>query len=340
MFEYYYSLLPETGKKMYRAMVQAALRGETEATVQPCLADSDLLSSMLNAVRKDHPELYLVKYDSLRSTVYEYEKKLILHIGYIAGEARRRQIAAQIDKQIDGVVALGKKAGLKTTFDVCCWAHDWLVKNVRYNDAAMGDSDGHPDAYSVIGVFRDKLAVCAGISSAFKLLCDRLGAKALVVSGTSTLKDIRYSGPHGWNMVCVDGVYSHVDVTWDMCESVASQFTRYDYFCLPDECMRSDHAFDRTYPRCATKEMSFFRKRSRWFTNEKELASYLESELRGGAKVLYFRADSGRLTGDAFIDKINDQVRQAIRASANRAFSYVMIHNKEQNCFFFKIDRK
>lgn len=55
-----------------------------------------------------------------------------------------------------------------------------------------------------------KMTVCAGYSTAFKLLCDQYGILGVYVSGTGGGEN------HGWNYVQRDdGKWYVVDVTWD-----------------------------------------------------------------------------------------------------------------------------
>ncbi|HOZ88880.1 MAG TPA: hypothetical protein PK737_01415, partial [Bacilli bacterium] len=57
--------------------------------------------------------------------------------------------------------------------------------------------------------------ICAGYSSVFKELCDRVGIKADYIRGKATFDPLRQApGPHAWNVVITDNGVIPVDVTW------------------------------------------------------------------------------------------------------------------------------
>ncbi len=104
--------------------------------------------------------------------------------------------------------------------------HDWLVRNVSYDNEASASFDrtGSKDSYckesgrdpwSAYGALVDHRAVCQGYALAFGTVLDRLGIRNIYC----------YSVPasHVWNYVEVvpgevdggDAAWFHVDVTWD-----------------------------------------------------------------------------------------------------------------------------
>ena len=79
--------------------------------------------------------------------------------------------------------------------------HDWLVRHVAY------DQDDMRASHTAYGLFANATAVCEGYSQAFMLAMERLGVPCVIVRS----EDME----HQWNMVCIDGTWYHVDVTWD-----------------------------------------------------------------------------------------------------------------------------
>ena len=79
--------------------------------------------------------------------------------------------------------------------------HDWLVRHVAY------DQDDSRASHTAYGLFANATAVCEGYSQAFMLAMERLGVPCVIVRS----EDME----HQWNMVCIDGTWYHVDVTWD-----------------------------------------------------------------------------------------------------------------------------
>jgi len=64
-----------------------------------------------------------------------------------------------------------------------------------------------PYAHEMLGALVFRSSVCEGYAMAYSYLLDQVGIRNYYVS--STLLN------HGWNMVYIDGVPYHVDVTWD-----------------------------------------------------------------------------------------------------------------------------
>ena len=104
--------------------------------------------------------------------------------------------------------------------------HDWLVRHVTY------DQDDSRASHTAYGLFANATAVCEGYSQAFMLAMERLGVPCVIVRS----EDME----HQWNMVCIDGTWYHVDVTWD--DPTPDQGTQGDvsrkHFLRSDESMR------------------------------------------------------------------------------------------------------
>ena len=78
--------------------------------------------------------------------------------------------------------------------------HDWLCKNVLYG----GSTD---ERYNAYGAIVNRRAVCQGYSAAM--------ISALRVLGIDACYAMHEEANHAWNIVSVDGLWYHVDATWD-----------------------------------------------------------------------------------------------------------------------------
>lgn len=89
--------------------------------------------------------------------------------------------------------------------------HDYLVRNCVYTESSDDEEDEYlASAYSVLIEGRGQ---CQGYSEAFVALCIISNIPARVISGTTDLADELVA--HAWNQVMIDGIWYHVDVTWD-----------------------------------------------------------------------------------------------------------------------------
>ena len=88
-----------------------------------------------------------------------------------------------------------------TDLEKVLYLHDYIVQHVEY---VARSAHGNHTAYDAL--VRGE-AVCDGYSSAFTYLLSQIGIESEIV----------YSDEigHAWNIVCLDGEYYYVDVTWD-----------------------------------------------------------------------------------------------------------------------------
>ncbi|MNO32164.1 hypothetical protein D3C76_221480 [compost metagenome] len=117
--------------------------------------------------------------------------------------------------------------------------HDYVVLNTAY-DYENYVNDTIPEvSYTVYGVLMQHKAVCQGYALTMKILLDLINVENYLITGT-----VNGNG-HEWNIIVLDGVYYHLDATWDDPTHDTPGTVRYDYFLILDEKMAQDHVFDR-----------------------------------------------------------------------------------------------
>lgn len=97
--------------------------------------------------------------------------------------------------------------------------HDYLIDNSQYDDAGT-----YTDGYDLLV---RGTAVCNGYAEAYMDLMNRAGVPTVMV--------ISEEMNHSWNLVCIDGKWYHVDVTWDDPTPNMQGRVNHDYFLLTDE---------------------------------------------------------------------------------------------------------
>ena len=116
--------------------------------------------------------------------------------------------------------------------DAIIAAHDYLVLNTSYDEAAATATTGGPSHYAEGPLLNNK-AVCSGYASAFQLLMTFADVECEYV----------FSDTHAWNLVKLDDEWYHIDVTWD--DPVPDQpgTVIYTHFLMTDEEVSSlaDH---------------------------------------------------------------------------------------------------
>lgn len=148
-------------------------------------------------------------------------------------------------------------------------AHDWIITNTSY-DTTQPISSIPSSSFSPDGVFVNNLAVCQGYALAFEALMDVRNIECKVVYGQAG------GISHAWNVVKLDGLWYHVDSTWDdpLIDGVNSSGTTnltYDYFLMPDSLILQNHTISyvidnnetndkQTAPECSSEKYMFYPK--------------------------------------------------------------------------------
>lgn len=116
--------------------------------------------------------------------------------------------------------------------------HDYIVNHTKYDQSnTTGLSNvGSSSAY---GVLIDGIGICSGYSDAMQLFLEKMNVKNYRIS----------SSTHEWNLVYVEGAWSHLDLTWDdPIMSDGSDALKEDYFLIDTNTLLSkddgEHNFD------------------------------------------------------------------------------------------------
>ena len=126
--------------------------------------------------------------------------------------------------------------GSMSAFEKAKAVHDYLVTYVVY------DGGDQTRCHTADGALVDHRAVCDGYAKAFMLVMQNLGYPCQLVYG--------WAGEyHAWNVVCLDGAWYQMDVTWDdpYVNGVSYGYgdgsnLSYSYFLLNDASMYADHS--------------------------------------------------------------------------------------------------
>ena len=124
--------------------------------------------------------------------------------------------------------------------------HDWITRNARY--------DLTYSRYESRDILIDQDGVCDAHARAYAKLLEAAGLEGRYISGDTP------SGGHAWNLLKVNGIWYHVDTTWDnpvhSTEKVAvdnspefSGMEGYHYFVLGDQEISSNHTWTDTFIR-------------------------------------------------------------------------------------------
>lgn len=111
-----------------------------------------------------------------------------------------------------------------TQWQIALALHDYLIVNSVYDSTLEKNT---PYDLLVNGT-----AVCAGYARAYQDLLLRAGIDCRYV--------ISDEMKHAWNLVCIDGFWYHVDLTWDDPEPNIQGHVSHQYFLLTDAQIKAD----------------------------------------------------------------------------------------------------
>lgn len=140
-----------------------------------------------------------------------------------------------VNKKITEILPTIIKDTDVTTRDQIKVIHDYIVTNVKY-DTTMSQRVNAP----YFALYEGK-TICQGYAMLFyQMVKAQLGEDFPVrlISGDST------SGAHAWNLIQLDGVWYHVDVTWDDPIPDVAGKVRYDYYLVSSDFIKKDHFWE------------------------------------------------------------------------------------------------
>lgn len=114
----------------------------------------------------------------------------------------------EMDAHFNKMDRLAEELKGKDDYETVKNVHDYLIRNFDYDYSTS--MVNHTD----IDGFRDGKMVCSGYGLATYYLLNRVGIRTKIITGSDKPENATESN-HMWNMVCVDGKWYNLDVTWD-----------------------------------------------------------------------------------------------------------------------------
>ncbi len=186
-----------------------ALRAYLDEKLQGCVTEFDvsqynipvsMVDKLIHYIYKDIPEAFHVQgmsysYNPLGGNV------LSLYPTYGLSKTMYDYYLKQC-QDVAAVMTRGLDDARLSDAEKALILHDRLAVYNEYDISCQA-----PYTYEMVGALVNRTSVCEGYSMAYSYLLDQVGIRNYYV--TSELLN------HGWNMVYIDGVPYHVDVTWD-----------------------------------------------------------------------------------------------------------------------------
>ncbi|MDO5135982.1 MAG: transglutaminase domain-containing protein [Eubacteriales bacterium] len=288
--EYYFGLLREDEKRVYREMLGGIRERREEFYLTT--ADGEAVDRIYHALLKDHPELYWVhNRRQIYRTTFSGGDYCLFAPGYAYTEEERGEIDGAMEGACAQVAALIPQGA--DDYEKVQVAYTYLIDHTEYQPSEHDQS--------IAGVFWKKQAVCAGYAGALQYLLEYLGVPCIYVDGSAKDSD----EGHAWNIVTLGGQYYYVDATNgdqpDFLEGEAAllkehKTTIYDYLCpFPWEYeMTYTPSEEFALPECTATEMNFYVRNQGCFDtyDPDSLYEYCTMRLDNGAAVVRFKFSS------------------------------------------------
>lgn len=107
--------------------------------------------------------------------------------------------------------------------------HDYLANHIIYDPNPIGENDFKDISHTAYGALIDGVAVCDGYAEAYKYLLDKVNIENVLIFGESD-EEGNFEGAvnHAWNLIKIDGAYSHYDLTW--ADDDVNNVVMYDFY--------------------------------------------------------------------------------------------------------------
>lgn len=284
---YYFKQLDKEQQKVYHAILTGLQAMETSITVPKM--DGKVLSEIYFLVRMDHPEIFYSV--TFKCRFYPQADSMELIPEYLFPKKQLLQHKTAVEARIAKLARPAEKMSIK---EKEIYIHDFICENVRYDKLKKSYS------HEIIGPLTNGVGVCEGIAKTVKILCDKLGIWCIIaLSDNNPEKGIKYR--HTWNIICMEGKYYHLDVTFD--NSLGHDgVIRYDYFNVSDTwCFRDHEPVLYKIPKCDNSDAFYYKEKKISFTKYEDVAKRAEQACKKG-KVFLFHWRGGYMTREVLGD--------------------------------------
>lgn len=305
---YYYSILSEQDKKIYRAIYDGIKNYRPYVEVPGISLSNVNVGFVYHCVLWDNPYFFAIGEYAMQQAVYDNGKKI--KITALCNSHTEKIYRERVQKNINEIL---KPTGLMklSDFQKEVFVHDFILNNVEY-DHTHGNGGARLEPYTIYGVFVEKKAVCEGIAKAVKLLLNILDVKCIVVDG-----QVEGHG-HSWNIVKLKDFEYNLDVTFDMGRMIHKGIMRYDYFNFRTEDDPKRQLFNsQIIPNCTAIQYNYVIKAGGFVSSYDRLVNYMVHCLENKKNCMYIKVNFNVL--NEFQDMTKNQFKNIIELAFDEA---------------------
>ncbi len=304
MEPYYYSQMNKQQQRIYQ-VIKSGLESLSQSfDVQR--VEGRELSDIFYKLRLDSPEIFYAP--TFHYSFYEDSTRVKIKPDYLFEKNKIREHQMAMSSRVEKLARVVKD---KNDWEKEQYIHDFICENVTYDKLKKQYS------HEILGPLGQGIGVCEGIAKSVKILCDKLSIPCIVaISENNPDKNIKYR--HAWNVIQINGVWYHLDATFD--NSLGKKEARYDYFNLDDKSIFKDHEpVIYKVPACSEGDHFYYKEKKLSFTKQEDVAKRCQQAIKKG-KVLTFHWRGGYLT-----KAVLEELLQIIADAAGEKDSYSQV---------------
>ncbi len=248
-YYFYRDQLTDVQKTVYDYLLSKVEAMESPISLEglPIHMDHDEFFRIWYSVLIDNPQLFMIEGDTNIMEVNNPNDGTVQSF-YVYYCVDKNDLPALKKKYEDAITeAMTVIDPYMTDYQKELALHDWLCHRITY------DFEIQPISQRSYSGIVDGLAICEGYSESFTELMHRAGIEAATVYGFVLPKEAFDNNSHAWNIVCIDGKWYYMDVTWNDRAPI-----RYDYFNITTVKMSKDHVNGiGTFPLCYSAEAAY-----------------------------------------------------------------------------------
>lgn len=252
--EYYFNLLDEGERRIYREMLEGIQNRQDNFYLTT--SEEAEINKVYHALLKDHPELFWVhNRQEVYTTSYQGSDYCEFSPGYTYTDQEVTEIQQAMEtacQEVKGLVPEGAD-----TYEKVKTVYTYLIDHAEYASSE--------DDQNIAGIFWKGQAVCAGYARAVQYLLEQFDIPCIYVEGDTRDSD----QGHAWDIVQIEGQYYYVDATngdqpqfleGDAVQLAEHKTIIYDYLCpFPEEYEKIYTASDEfPLPACTATDCNFY----------------------------------------------------------------------------------
>ena len=252
--EYYFNLLDEGERRIYREMLEGIQNRQDNFYLTT--SEEAEINKVYHALLKDHPELFWVhNRQEVYTTSYQGSDYCEFSPGYTYTDQEVTEIQQAMEtacQEVKGLVPVGAD-----TYEKVKTVYTYLIDHAEYASSE--------DDQNIAGIFWKGQAVCAGYARAVQYLLEQFDIPCIYVEGDTRDSD----QGHAWDIVQIEGQYYYVDATngdqpqfleGDAVQLAEHKTIIYDYLCpFPQEYEQVYTDSDEfPVPECTATDKNFY----------------------------------------------------------------------------------